>query len=117
MLNLPHSALAFGKLKKYMGNASYYERLAKIEASNPSISNTAAGTTVSLASHNSKATGAAAVRVDYTPRVSAAGTATKAESVKVRPVVSLKKAEAHQAGGHLSTRVRYSMDHYLSSAR
>ena len=50
VLNLPHSALAFGKLKKYMGNATYYERLAKIEAKNPSIANTDSGTTVSLAS-------------------------------------------------------------------
>ena len=91
MLNLPHSALAFGRLKKYMGNASYYERLAKIEAENPSIANTATGATVSLASRNSKASGAAAIRVDYTPKVSAAGTAARAEAVKARPVVSLRK--------------------------
>ena len=102
VLNLPHSALAFGQLKKYMGNATYYPRLAKIEAKNPSIANTATGTTVSLASQNSKATGVAAVKVDYTPKVSAAGTAAKAEAVKVRPVVSIKKAEAAQDGSHVS---------------
>ena len=82
MLNLPHSALAFGKLKKYMGNASYYERLAKIEARDPSIANVSTGTTVSLASRNSKASGAAAIRVDYTPKVAAAGTEAKAERVR-----------------------------------
>ena len=70
VLNIPHSALAFGKLKKYMGNASYYKRLAKIEAQNPSIGNATAATTVSLASRNSKASGAAAIKVDYTPKVS-----------------------------------------------
>ena len=57
VLNLPHSALAFGKLKKYMGNASYYERLAKIEARNPSIANTASGATVSLASRELEGNG------------------------------------------------------------
>ncbi len=115
VLNLPHSALAFGKLKKYMGNASYYERLTKIEATNPSIANTATGVTVSLASKNSKASGVAAVKVDYTPKVSAAGTADKAEAVKVRPVVSLKRAEAVDDQGNVPTRVRYSMEHHLSS--
>jgi hypothetical protein len=116
VLNLPHSALAFGKLKKYMGNATYYERLAKIEASNPSIANTASATTVSLASRNSKAKGAAAIVVDYTPKVSAAGNSSKAESVKVRPVVSLKRAEAEAAKSGVPTRVRYSMEHHLSAA-
>ena len=93
VLNLPHSALAFGKLKKYMGNASYYERLAKLEAKNPSIANTASGATVSLASRNSKAQGAAAIKVEYTPKVSAAGNAAKAEAVKVRPVVAIHKGD------------------------
>jgi hypothetical protein len=118
VLNLPHSALAFGQLKKYMGNASYYERLSKLEAKNPTIANTASGPTVSLASRNPKAHGAAAIKVDYTPKVGAAGDAAKAkaETVKVRPVVSIHKAEAAHDRSHLSTRVRYSMDHYLSSA-
>ena len=116
VLNLPHSALAFGQLKKYMGNATYYPRLSKIEARNPSIANTASGTTVSLVSRNSKASGVAAIEVNYTPKVSAAVTGDKAAAVKVRPVISLKKAEAADQGSHVSTRVRYSMDHYLSSA-
>ena len=115
VLNLPHSALAFGKLKKYMGNASYYERLAKIEAINPSIGNTAAAT-VSLASRNPKAKGAAAFVVDYTPRVSGAGAAARADSVKVRPVVSLKVDAAGQKDTSVPTRVRYSMEHHLSAA-
>ena len=36
VLNIPDSARVFGQLKKYMGNASYYKALAKIEAKNPS---------------------------------------------------------------------------------
>jgi hypothetical protein len=116
VLNLPHSALAFGQLKKFLGNATYYPRLAKIEASNPSIANTATGTTVTLASRNSKATGAAAIEVDYTPKVSAAGSTDKAEAAKVRPVISLKKADAAQERSNVSVRVRHSMDHFLSSA-
>ena len=35
VLNIPDSARAFGRLKKYMGNASFYKALAKIEARNP----------------------------------------------------------------------------------
>jgi hypothetical protein len=116
VLNLPHSALAFGRLKKYMGNASYYKRLAKIEASNPTIANTASATTVPLASRNAKAKGAAAIVVDYTPKVSAAGNTAKTESVKVRPVVSLKRTDAEHAQSAVPTRVRYSMEHHLSSA-
>jgi hypothetical protein len=116
VLNLPHSALAFGQLKKFLGNATYYPRLAKIEARNPSIANTATGSTVTLASRNSKATGAAAIQVDYAPKVSAAGSADKAEAVKVRPVISLKKADAAQERSKVSVRVRHSMDHFLSSA-
>ena len=99
-----------------MGNASYYERLAKLEAQNPSIANTAPARRCRWPRGTRRRQGAAAVKVDYTPKVSAAGTAAKAEAVKVRPVVSLKQAEAAQDGGHVSTRVRYSMDHYLSSA-
>jgi hypothetical protein len=116
VLNLPHSALAFGRLRKYIGNANFYERLSKLEATNPGIANTSSGTTVSLASRNAKASGAAKIVVDYTPRVSAAGAAAKAESVKVRPVVSLKRAEAAQEESTVPTRVRYSMEHHLSAA-
>ena len=116
VLNLPHSALAFGKLKKFMGNASFYERLTKLEAKNPSIANTVAGTTVSLTSRNPKAQGAAAIKVEYTPKVSAAGNAARAEAVKVRPVVSLHKADAAHERSKVSVRVRHSMDHFLSSA-
>ena len=117
VLNLPHSALAFGRLKKYMGNASYYERLAKIEAEQPldrQYGHRHDGRRWPRA--NSKAQGAAAIKVNYTPKVSAAGTAAKAEAVKVRPVVSIKRAEAAQERSSVPTRVRYSMDHYLSSA-
>jgi hypothetical protein len=116
VLNLPHSALAFGKLKKYMGNASYYERLASLEAKNPSIANTASAPTVSLVSRNPKANGAAAIKVEYTPKVSAAGNAAKAEAVKVRPVVFLHKADAAHERTTVSPRVRHSMDHFLSAA-
>ncbi len=109
VLNLPHSALAFGQLKKYMGNASYYERLAKLEAHNPSVANTATSSTVTLASRNSKATGAAAIEVDYTPKVAPAGAATKA-----RPVVSIKRDQGAQARSSIPVHVRYSMEHHLS---
>ena len=35
VLNIPDSARAFGRLKKKMGNVSFYKALAKIEARNP----------------------------------------------------------------------------------
>jgi hypothetical protein len=117
VLNLPHSALAFGRLKQYMGNASYLKRLAKLEARNPGIANTSTAATVSLGSRNAKATGAAAIKVDYTPKVSAAGNTAKADSVKIRPVVSLKRADAAGTESNVPTRVRYSMEHHLGSAR
>jgi hypothetical protein len=116
VLNLPDSARAFGQLKKYMGNATYYPRLSKLEAKDPSIVTPSGGATVSLASRNSKATGVAAVKVDYTPKVSAVGAAAKADAVKVRPVISLKKADGEAVKSPVSTRIRYSMDHYLHSA-
>ena len=71
---------------------------------------------VTLASRNSKATGAAGIQVDYTPKVSAADQSAKVEAAKVRPVISLKKAEAAQEQSKVSVRVRHSMDHFLSSA-
>ncbi len=116
VLNLPHSALAFGKLKQYMGNASYYERLSKLEAGNPAIVNTATGATVSLVSRNKHATGTAAIAVSYTPKLSATGHAARADATKARPVVSITKADRAHPDKNVPTRVRYSMDHYLSAA-
>jgi hypothetical protein len=116
VLNLPHSALAFGRLKKYMGNASFYERLSKLETTNPSIANTTTAAGESLASPNAKAKGVAAVKVDYSPKISAAGAAARADSVKTRPVISLKRADVTAGENSVPTRVRYSMEHHLSAA-
>jgi len=118
VLNLPHSALAFGRLKRYMGNASFYKSLAKFEAKNPSAAVSVSGAPLTAASRNAAARGAAAIKVSYSPRVSASARAAEhAEAVKVRPVVSIKRALAAQERNAVPTRVRYSMDHYLSSAQ
>ena len=114
VLNLPHSALAFGQLKKYMGNASYYESLAKFEAKHPSAVISDSTTPVTAVSANPVAEGNAAIPVNYTPKVSAAGNAATAETVKVRPVISIKRADASEAKSSVPTRVRHSMEHYLS---
>ena len=113
MLNLPHSALAFGKLKKYMGNASYYKSLAKLEAKNPSavIADSSDRDHIGLGEPGPDRQ--AALKVSYTPKISAAGNAAKAEAVKVRPVVSIKRADAALAKSSVPTRVRYSMEHFL----
>jgi hypothetical protein len=118
VLNLPHSALAFGRLKKYMGNASYYGSLAKFESTNPSAATSVSGTPVTAVSRNAEARGAAAIKVNYTPTVGAsARTAEQAEAVKVRPVVAIKRTEAIPERSSIPTRVRYSMEHHLSTAR
>jgi hypothetical protein len=118
VLNLPHSAVAFGRLKKYMGNASYYKSLAKFEATNPSAANSVSATPLVAVSRNADARGAAAIKVNYTPTVAASARAAKqAEAVKVRPVVAIKRADALQERDSVPTRVRYSMEHHLSTAR
>jgi hypothetical protein len=115
VLNIKDSAKVFGQLKRYMGNASFYKRLKQIEARNPSVAISVTNTPVTAVSKNPAAKGAAAIRVDYTPKVSAAGKVTKAaETVKVRPVVSLKKSEAAVAHSTVPTRLRHSMSEYLS---
>lgn len=115
VLNIKDSAKVFGQLKKYMGNASYYESLVKIETRNPSTVISVNNTPVIAVSKNPAARGAAAIKVDYTPKVSPAGKVTKAaETVKVRPVVSLKQSEAAEAHSNVPTRLRHSMADYLS---
>jgi hypothetical protein len=114
VLNIPHSAKAFGQLKKFMGNASYYQSLAKFEAKHPSAAISDSSTPVTAVSANPTPVGNAAIQVNYTPKVSAAGNVAKAETVKVRPVVSIKRADARAAKSSVPTRVRYSMEHYLS---
>ena len=114
VLNIPHSAKAFGQLKKFMGNASYYKSLAKFEAKHPSAAISDSSTPVTAVSANPTPVGNAAIQVNYTPKVSAAGNVAKAETVKVRPVVSIKRADASAAKSSVPTRVRYSMEHYLS---
>jgi hypothetical protein len=116
VLNLPFSARAFGRLKKYMGNASYYESLIKFQATNPSPANSIAGTPLTEVSRNGSARGAAAIKVNYTPTVAASDRAAKgAEAVKVRPVIAIQRAEPAQVRNSAPTRVRYSMEHHLSS--
>ena len=115
VLNIKDSAKVFGQLKRYMGNASYYKRLAKIEAGNPAVAISVNSTPVTAVSKNPAAKGAAAIRVDYTPKVSAAGKVTKAaETVKVRPIVSLKQSEAAVPHSSVPTRLRHSMNEHLS---
>ncbi len=101
------------KLKKYMGNASFYKSLAKFEAKHPSAVIADSSTAITSVSANPAPTGNAALKVSYTPKISAAGNAAKAEAVKVRPVVSIKRADAALAKSSVPTRVRYSMEHFL----
>jgi hypothetical protein len=114
VLNIPNSARVFGQLKKYMGNASFYKSLAKFEAKHPSVVISDSSTPVTAVSANPSPTGNAAIKVDYTPKLSAAGNAAKAETVKVRPVVSITRADATEAKSSVPTRVRHSMEHFLS---
>jgi hypothetical protein len=118
VLNLPDSAKAFGRLKGYMGNASYYKSLAKLEAKNPSAVISVSNTPVNAVSKNRSASGVAAVKVDYTPKLSAVGKETKAakaaETVKVRPVVSLKQSDASIAHSNVPTKLRHSLSDFLS---
>jgi hypothetical protein len=114
VLNIPHSALVFGQLKKFMGNASYYKSVAKFEHKHPSAVISDSSTPVTAVSANPSPTGNAAIEVNYTPKLSAAGNAAKAETVKVRPVVSITRADATEAKSNVPTRVRHRMDHFLS---
>jgi hypothetical protein len=115
VLNIKDSAKVFGQLKKYMGNASYYERLVKIETRNPSTVISVNNTPVTAVSRNRAPKGAAAIKVDYTPKVSPAGkVTTAAESVKVRPVVSIKHGDAALERSTVPVRLRHSMNDYLN---
>jgi len=115
VLNIPDSARAFGRLRKYMGSASFYKALAKIEARDPGTVISVDNTPVTAVSRNPAARGAAAIKVDYTPKVSSAAKAAReAETVKVRPVVSIKRSEAAHEQPNVPHRLRHSMDDFLS---
>jgi hypothetical protein len=115
VLNIPNSARAFGRLRKLMGNASYYKALAKVEARQPSTVVSVNNTPVTAVSRNPAARGAATIRVDYTPAVSSAAKAAReADQVKVRPVVSIKVNDPALARTNVPTRLRHSLDHFLS---
>ncbi len=116
VLNIPDSARVFGRLRKYMGDASYYKALAKVEARNPGTVISVNSTPVTAVSRNPGATGAARIKVDYTPKVSsAAKAATEAKTAKVRPVVSIMKGTDTAAERtNVPTRLRHSLEHYLS---
>jgi hypothetical protein len=115
VLNIPDSARVFGRLKRYMGNASFYKALAKVEARNPATGISVDNTPVTAVSRNPAPTGNARIKVDYTPRVTPAAKAAKdAERVKVRPVVSIKQNEAGHERSNLPHRLRHSMDDFLN---
>ena len=103
VLNIPDSARITGNLKKYMGNASYYKALARLEAKQPSTVISDSSTPVGLASRNAQPTGVASVKVNYTPAVAPAGakavatSRSEAERAKVRPVIKIERAETHRA--------------------
>jgi hypothetical protein len=112
VLNIPDSARAFGRLRKYMGGGSIYERLEKIENKHPGTVVSFGSTVVSAVSQNPHPHGVAKVKVDYTPKLAPA--AKVAEQVKARPVVSIPRNEPDRAEKSVPTRVKYSMEHYLS---
>ncbi len=119
VLNIPFSARLFGRLKKYMGGGTIYNRLAQLEKRNPSIVDAAIGATTPAVSANPAARGLAAIPVDYTPRVHAvkAASTTSSSSARVekaRPVVSIHRDAAVRNA--LPTRVRYSMNAYMDHA-
>ncbi len=116
VLNLPESARAFGRLKNYMGNASFYKALAKIEAKNPSTAISVSNTPVTLASRNPAAHGIAKVQVNYTPALTAVGNDAKvaAEKVKVRPVITIDRSEPEPERTKIPVRLRHSMDDLAS---
>ncbi len=115
VLNIPDSARVFGRLKKYMGNASYYKALAKVEAHNPTTAISVDNTPVTAVSRNPAARGVAKIKVDYTPKVSSAAKAAReAETARVRPVVAIKRHESAHERSNLPHRLRHSMDDFLS---
>ena len=114
VLNVPDAARLFGRLHKYMGGASIYERLVKYEQKHPGSVIAADSKPVATVSPNPKARGAAKIKVDYTPKIAPAGMETKAETIKIRPVVSVPRSEPHDDASRVPARVKYSMEHYLS---
>jgi hypothetical protein len=116
VLNIPGSARVFGRLRKYMGDASFYKALAKVEARNPATVISVNNSPVTAVSRNRSATGAAKIKVDYSPKITSAARAAKeAETVKVRPVVKIEKHhEAAVEHTKVPTRLRHSLDHFLS---
>ena len=112
VLNIPDSAKVFGRLRKYMGGGSIYERLEKIESNHPGTVVSFGSTPVSAVSQNPHPHGVAKVKVDYTPKLAPAAQAAK--QVKTRPVVSIASNEPDRAEKSVPTRVKYSMEHYLS---
>jgi hypothetical protein len=115
VLNIPDSARVFGRLRKFMGDASYYKALAKVEARNPATVISVSQSPVVAVSRNPAAKGAASIKVEYTPKVSSAGEAAKkAEAVKIRPVVAIeKRTEAAAERSKVPARLRHSLEHFL----
>ena len=116
VLNITDSARAFGRLRKYMGDASFYKALAKVEVRNPATVISVSSTPVTAVSRNPAARGIAKIKVDYTPSVTPArGDARlEAEKLKVRPVVAIQRAEVPAERTKVPTRLRHSMDDFLS---
>jgi hypothetical protein len=115
VLNIPDSARVFGRLRKYMGGGSLYERLEKVEKLRPNTVISLGSTPVSAVSRNPHPHGVAKIKVDYTPKLAPAGKAAKvAEQIKVRPVVAVPRDESDRDHKSVPTRVKYSMEHYLA---
>jgi hypothetical protein len=115
VLNIPDSARVFGRLRKYMGGGSLYERLEKVEKLRPNTVISLGSTPVSAVSRNPHPHGVAKIKVDYTPKLAPAGKAAKvAEQIKVRPVVAVPRDESDRDRKSVPTRVKYSMEHYLA---
>jgi hypothetical protein len=116
VLNITDSARAFGRLRKFMGNASFYKALAKVEARNPATVISVSSTPVTAVSRNPAAHGIAKVKVDYTPTVTPARREARieAEKLKVRPVVAIQRTEASHAQTKVPTRLRHSMADFLN---
>jgi hypothetical protein len=113
VLNIPDSARVFGRLRKYMGGGSLYERLVKYEDTHPGSVISPDSTPVATVSRNPHAKGAAKLKVDYSPKIAPAAKETSAATVKVRPVVSIPRSRQEHDASRVPTRVKYSMDHYL----
>ncbi len=114
VLNIPDSARAFGRLKKYMGSASFYKALAKIEAKDTGAVISVSNTPVVAASRNPAAHGIAKIKVNYTPTLAPVGreAQVEAQKAKVRPVVAIDRTEPEKI--KIPVRLKHSLNDFLN---